>query len=160
MFNRHSDRVEERCWHIITPLLVGIAGFLLAISTMNTMARYISLYVLCLRGGGHVKLLNQVHDDAKLRWIYLFTCVGQRDDIQSAIQTSRGPRHYQLWFHDWKYHGVVSCFCNLHRLANVVTICSGISGRHRGDRIIRARTVSAYRHVLYALECALLFGNI
>jgi hypothetical protein len=40
---RHSDKVGERYWHIITPLAVGMIGFIIALSTMNTAARYISL---------------------------------------------------------------------------------------------------------------------
>ncbi|KAG1776639.1 sugar transporter [Suillus placidus] len=43
---RHSDATGDRFWHIIGPLLVGIAGFILAISTMNTTMRYISLFLM------------------------------------------------------------------------------------------------------------------
>lgn len=41
--SRHSDKTGERCMHIVIPLLIGIGGFLLAVSTMNTAVRYISL---------------------------------------------------------------------------------------------------------------------
>ncbi|KAG1845711.1 sugar transporter [Suillus subalutaceus] len=40
---RHSDVTGDRFWHIVSPMLIGIAGFILAISTMNTTMRYISL---------------------------------------------------------------------------------------------------------------------
>lgn len=40
---RHSDRTHERFWHIAIPLVFGIIGFIIAISTMNLAARYISL---------------------------------------------------------------------------------------------------------------------
>ena len=40
---RHSDRSRERFWHIATPLGFGLVGFIIAISTMNTAARYVSL---------------------------------------------------------------------------------------------------------------------
>ncbi|KAL5507991.1 hypothetical protein ACEPAH_5609 [Sanghuangporus vaninii] len=43
---RHSDATQERFWHIVCPLLVGIVGFVIAISTMNTAARYISLFLM------------------------------------------------------------------------------------------------------------------
>ncbi|KIK49028.1 hypothetical protein CY34DRAFT_431408 [Suillus luteus UH-Slu-Lm8-n1] len=43
---RHSDVTGDRFWHIVGPLLVGIAGFILAISTMNTTLRYISLFFM------------------------------------------------------------------------------------------------------------------
>ncbi|KAG2062579.1 MFS general substrate transporter, partial [Suillus decipiens] len=41
---RHSDVTGDRFWHITGPLLVGIIGFMIAISTMNTVVRYLSLY--------------------------------------------------------------------------------------------------------------------
>jgi hypothetical protein len=41
---RHSDVTGDRFWHIAGPLLIGIIGFMIAISTMNTAMRYISLY--------------------------------------------------------------------------------------------------------------------
>ena len=40
---RHSDRAGERFYHIATPLAFGLVGFIIAISTMNTAARYVSL---------------------------------------------------------------------------------------------------------------------
>lgn len=40
---RHSDKVGERFWHIAVPLFFGIIGFIIAISTMNLAARYVSL---------------------------------------------------------------------------------------------------------------------
>ncbi|KAL5527650.1 hypothetical protein ACEPAG_6451 [Sanghuangporus baumii] len=43
---RHSDATQERFWHIVCPLLVGIVGFVIAVSTMNTAARYISLFLM------------------------------------------------------------------------------------------------------------------
>ncbi|KAL5487783.1 hypothetical protein ACEPAI_5891 [Sanghuangporus weigelae] len=43
---RHSDATQERFWHIVCPLFVGIVGFVIAISTMNIAARYISLFLM------------------------------------------------------------------------------------------------------------------
>ncbi|OJA19422.1 hypothetical protein AZE42_02257 [Rhizopogon vesiculosus] len=40
---RHSDATGDRFWHITNPLLVGIVGYIIAISTMNTAVRYLSL---------------------------------------------------------------------------------------------------------------------
>lgn len=45
LITRHSDKVGERFWHITTPLIFGLVGFVIAISTMSTAARYVSLYV-------------------------------------------------------------------------------------------------------------------
>jgi hypothetical protein len=41
----HSDKKGERCMHVVTPYLIAIMGAVLAMSTMNTAARYLSLYV-------------------------------------------------------------------------------------------------------------------
>ncbi|KAH8118286.1 sugar transporter [Phellopilus nigrolimitatus] len=43
---RHSDATGERFYHIVLPLCVGIVGFIIAISTMNIAARYISLFLM------------------------------------------------------------------------------------------------------------------
>ena len=39
----HSDKVQERFYHIAIPLVFGIIGCIIAVSTMNIAARYISL---------------------------------------------------------------------------------------------------------------------
>ncbi|KAG1793181.1 MFS general substrate transporter [Suillus plorans] len=44
--SRHSDITGDRFWHISGPLLVGIAGCIIAISTMNTAMRYLSLFLM------------------------------------------------------------------------------------------------------------------
>lgn len=43
ILSRHSDMTNERCFHCIGPLAISILGFVIAISTMNTAARYLSL---------------------------------------------------------------------------------------------------------------------
>ena len=42
-WTRHSDATGERFYHFAIPLFVGIIGFIVAVSTMNTAARYVSL---------------------------------------------------------------------------------------------------------------------
>lgn len=54
---RHSDRVGERFWHIAVPLVVGIIGFVIAVSTMNTAARYISLFLMAQSYAGFITFL-------------------------------------------------------------------------------------------------------
>lgn len=41
----HSDKVLERFWHMTSSFAVGILGFVIAISTMNVAARYVSLLI-------------------------------------------------------------------------------------------------------------------
>jgi predicted MFS family arabinose efflux permease len=57
---RHSDITGDRFWHAVGPLLVGIAGFVLAISTMNTTIRYISLFLMTQSPVAYVVCLTWV----------------------------------------------------------------------------------------------------
>ncbi|RPD66729.1 MFS general substrate transporter [Lentinus tigrinus ALCF2SS1-7] len=54
---RHSDRSRERFWHIATSLSFGIVGFIIAISTMNLAARYISLFLMAQSYAGFIIFL-------------------------------------------------------------------------------------------------------
>ncbi|TEB30217.1 sugar transporter [Coprinellus micaceus] len=51
---RHSDKVQERFYHIIASYLVGIVGFIIAISTMNTAGRYVALFLMAQSYAGFV----------------------------------------------------------------------------------------------------------
>jgi len=52
--SRHSDAQQERFYHILIPVLIGISGFLLAASTMNFAARYIALFLMAQMYSGFV----------------------------------------------------------------------------------------------------------
>ncbi|KAE9402499.1 MFS general substrate transporter [Gymnopus androsaceus JB14] len=51
-WSRHSDRTQERCFHIIIPFSVGILGFVIASATEVIAARYISLFLMALSACG------------------------------------------------------------------------------------------------------------
>ncbi|PVG04130.1 MFS general substrate transporter [Serendipita vermifera] len=51
---RHSDAVGDRFFHIIGPLCVGMVGFIISLSTMNTAARYISLFLAAQSYAGFI----------------------------------------------------------------------------------------------------------
>ncbi|KAK1224397.1 hypothetical protein PQX77_012693 [Marasmius sp. AFHP31] len=55
--SRHSDKTGERFWHIAIPYAFGIVGFVIAISTMNTAARYIALFLMAQAYAGFIVLL-------------------------------------------------------------------------------------------------------
>jgi len=55
--SRHSDLKQERCWHIVGPLVFGILGFTIAMSTMNTAARYVSLFLMAQSYSGFICFL-------------------------------------------------------------------------------------------------------
>jgi len=54
VLSRHSDKKEERCKHISSSLFVGIVGFVLAMSTMSTVVRYISLFLMAQSYAGFI----------------------------------------------------------------------------------------------------------
>ncbi|KAH9900037.1 MFS general substrate transporter [Cubamyces lactineus] len=58
--SRHSDKTGERFWHISGPILGGIVGFIIAICTMNTAARYVSLFLMAQSYAGFVVLYTWV----------------------------------------------------------------------------------------------------
>ncbi|KAL5588359.1 hypothetical protein FOBRF1_014887 [Fusarium oxysporum] len=41
----HSDRRQERFWHILWPMGMGITGFVISMSTENIAARYVALHL-------------------------------------------------------------------------------------------------------------------
>jgi len=46
LFNAwHSDRTQERTLHIIVPILFGMVGFVINMSTLNTGGRYVALFL-------------------------------------------------------------------------------------------------------------------
>ncbi|KAG6919397.1 hypothetical protein DXG01_006280 [Tephrocybe rancida] len=56
LLSYHSDKVGERFYHIVSSFAVGILGFVIAISTMNTAARYVSLFLMAQSYAGFVVL--------------------------------------------------------------------------------------------------------
>ncbi|KAL0576310.1 hypothetical protein V5O48_005686 [Marasmius crinis-equi] len=55
--SRDSDKTRERFFHIVIPLAGGMAGFVIALSTMNTVARYIALFLMAQTYAGYIVLL-------------------------------------------------------------------------------------------------------
>ncbi|OBZ77136.1 hypothetical protein A0H81_03715 [Grifola frondosa] len=60
LVSRHSDKTGERFYHISVPIFGGIVGFIIAICTMNTAARYISLFLMAQSYAGFVVLYTWV----------------------------------------------------------------------------------------------------
>ncbi|CDZ96600.1 mfs general substrate transporter [Phaffia rhodozyma] len=51
---RHSDKLQERYLHIVIPLLLGVVGFVIAMATENTAARYVSMFLMAQSYSGFV----------------------------------------------------------------------------------------------------------
>jgi MFS family permease len=41
----HADKTQERFWHIVGPICVGLVGFIISMSTENVAARYVALFL-------------------------------------------------------------------------------------------------------------------
>jgi MFS family permease len=41
----HADKTQERFWHIVGPIIGGVVGFVISMSTENTAARYVALFL-------------------------------------------------------------------------------------------------------------------
>ncbi len=41
----HSDRTQEKFWHIVGPILGGMVGFIISMSTDVAAARYVALFL-------------------------------------------------------------------------------------------------------------------
>ncbi|KAK4234625.1 general substrate transporter [Achaetomium macrosporum] len=41
----HSDRTQEKFWHITGPICLGLIGFIISMSTLNVAARYVALFL-------------------------------------------------------------------------------------------------------------------
>ncbi|EJT97515.1 MFS general substrate transporter [Dacryopinax primogenitus] len=51
---RHADWTGERAVHISGPLFLGIIGFIIALSTTNTAARYVSFFLMAQAYAGYI----------------------------------------------------------------------------------------------------------
>ncbi|RSL87987.1 hypothetical protein CEP52_015352 [Fusarium oligoseptatum] len=51
----HSDRTEEKFWHIVGPICVGIVGFVISMSTLNVAARYVALFLQASSYAGFIR---------------------------------------------------------------------------------------------------------
>ncbi|KAG1836975.1 MFS general substrate transporter [Suillus subalutaceus] len=59
VLSRHSDRTQERFYHMSASYIVGMIGFIIAMCTMNTAALYLSLFLMEQSNAG-IMLLRAV----------------------------------------------------------------------------------------------------
>lgn len=46
LWARHADKTGERFWHVVGPMLISLASFIISVSTLNTGARYFAMVVM------------------------------------------------------------------------------------------------------------------
>ncbi|KAI6113703.1 MFS general substrate transporter [Pisolithus thermaeus] len=56
----HSDRTGDRFWHIVGPVSTGIIGFVMAITSTDTLTRYLSLFFMAQISVSYIVLLAWV----------------------------------------------------------------------------------------------------
>ncbi|KAL3470564.1 major facilitator superfamily domain-containing protein [Aspergillus californicus] len=49
-----SDRHQEKFWHIVGPIIVGLVGFIICMSTLNVAARYVALFLQAASYAGFI----------------------------------------------------------------------------------------------------------
>jgi len=99
--SRHSDKTGERFYHIAIPLLVGIVGFIIAISTMNTAARYVSLFLMSLSYCGYMVMFAWISNSVprppskRAVAIALTNCLSQLGNVAGSYvwQKTWGPSY-------------------------------------------------------------------
>ncbi|CAA7259721.1 unnamed protein product [Cyclocybe aegerita] len=85
--SRDSDMVGERSKHITFSLSIGIVGFVMAMSTMNTGVRYVSLFLMAQTYAGFICFLawasGSVSDTPAKRAVALalINCVSQLGNV-------------------------------------------------------------------------------
>lgn len=56
----HSDRTQERFWHIAGPIAVGMVGFVISMSTLNVAARYVALFLQASSYAGYITFYSWI----------------------------------------------------------------------------------------------------
>ncbi|KAF4968339.1 hypothetical protein FSARC_4285 [Fusarium sarcochroum] len=49
-----SDRTQEKFWHIVGPICIGLIGFIISMSTLNVAARYLALFLQASSYAGYI----------------------------------------------------------------------------------------------------------
>jgi len=99
--SRHSDHEGERCKHITFSLFFGNIGFILAMSSMNKITRYFSLFFMAQCYGAFICFLSWAsssvsHPPAKRAVaLALINCVSQTGNILGSFlwPVSWGPTY-------------------------------------------------------------------
>ncbi|KAG2357241.1 sugar transporter [Suillus spraguei] len=60
LWARHSDKTQERFFHLSISNLIGVIGSLISICTMNTAARYLSLFFMAQSCSAHVLMTTWI----------------------------------------------------------------------------------------------------
>jgi len=121
--SKHSDKQDERFYHIACPLLVGILGFIIAISTMNTAARYVSLCLMSLSYCGYIVMFAWVSNSIprppskRAVALALTNCFSQLGNVAGSYvwPTNWGPSYRNSYAICISLQGLTIIMCWLFR---------------------------------------------
>ncbi|KAH8113243.1 MFS general substrate transporter [Phellopilus nigrolimitatus] len=121
--SRHSDRKGERFYHVVVPLFVGIIGFIIAISTMNIAARYVSLFLMSLSYCGYIVcfawISNSIPRPPSKRAVALAltNCISQLGNVAGSYvwPTNWGPSYRNSYAICISLQGLTIVMCWLFR---------------------------------------------
>ncbi|KDQ64273.1 hypothetical protein JAAARDRAFT_117826 [Jaapia argillacea MUCL 33604] len=144
---RHSDKSGDRFYHIVVPLFFGIVGFIIAMCTMNTAARYISLFLMAQSYSGFICFLTWISNTfarppakraVALAFINAFSQLG---NIAGSYvwPTAWGPSYRYSYAICISTNGLAILMClglrwHLARLNEEMERREGVEGKPRGFR--------------------------
>ncbi|TPX10354.1 uncharacterized protein E0L32_008759 [Thyridium curvatum] len=56
----HADRTQEKFWHIVGPIFIGIIGFVISMATGNVAARYVALFLQASSYAGFITFYSWI----------------------------------------------------------------------------------------------------
>ncbi|KAM0550281.1 hypothetical protein ACHAPJ_008951 [Fusarium lateritium] len=56
----HADRKQEKFWHIVIPIMSGLVGFVVSMSTLNVAARYVALFLQTSAYAGFIVIYSWI----------------------------------------------------------------------------------------------------
>ncbi|KAF8154966.1 major facilitator superfamily domain-containing protein [Crassisporium funariophilum] len=148
---RHSDRTQERYWHIALPFMVAIIGHIIVISTMNPAARYFGFFLVGQSPGGLICFVawitNSFPESSAKRAVAL--------GIISSVSQLGGIMGSFLYPVNWGPSYRISFVLNIVASALVVALCyffryhlSKLNQKAEEEERTRGQLEPGYRYLL------------
>ncbi|KAG1836974.1 MFS general substrate transporter [Suillus subalutaceus] len=109
---RHSDKTQERFFHMSISNLIGIIGSLISICTMNTAARYLSLFFVAQSCSAHVLMITWNNNTFARPPSKRAVCVSLINAFQQLGNISGSYVWPSNWGPTYRYSYVIVIACN------------------------------------------------
>jgi len=99
----HADRTQERFWHIVGPIMFGMVGFVISMSTLNTAARYVALFMQASSYAGFIVFYSWISSSfprppakraVAIAMINAFSQLGSKFSIAKCLVWQLTSRRY------------------------------------------------------------------